>query len=84
MPRLLGFTPTKSMMEAYNLIKKEQQLVHVEHSIDTRVVKDEAKEIVPVEIPTYTQPVKLSEMPSEIKDYSSIKRSVNLNPLSDE
>ena len=119
MPGLLGFNPTRPMLEAYKLTKKEEQVVRSEQTIETKVVEveiketvpvkiqedtepvklteipsevkdcntvveEQSKEIVSVEIPAYTHPVKLPELPSEVNDYSNIKRSVNLNPLSDE
>lgn len=90
MPRLLGFNRTKKMLMEEkallntNLSKVDSQvLVDVIHNgpiLETKLPED----IQSIEIPIYTRPVKLSEMPSEIKDYSNVKRSVNLNPLSDE
>jgi hypothetical protein len=93
MPRLLGFIATKSMLDSYKLTQKEKQITHTDRIIDvthngpileTKVLDDGPKDIQSIEIPTYTKPIKLSEMPSEIKKYSNIKRTVNLNPLSDE
>jgi hypothetical protein len=85
MPRLFGFTPTKSMLEAYKNTKKQEHVVHTENVIDIThngpIIESRVMEI---EIPTYTKTVKLPEMPSEIKNYTRIKRNVNLNPLSDE
>jgi hypothetical protein len=86
MPRLFGFIPTKSMLEAYKITNKEEQVVHTENVIDIThngpIIETRVMEI---EIPMYTpQKVKLPEMPSEVKNYKNIKRRVNLNPLSDE
>jgi hypothetical protein len=94
MPRLLGFTPTKKMLMAdrvqisTSLDKLDSEvavdIIHNGPIIQKKVIEYETKDIQSIEIPTYTKTAKLPEMPSEIKNYTSIKRNVNLNPLSDE
>jgi len=94
MPRLFGFTPTKKMVIMERLQSNtsptkvdSQVIVDITHNgpiLETKVIEYEAKDIQSIEIPTYTKTVKLAEMPSEIKNFKSIKRNVNLNPLSDE
>jgi hypothetical protein len=93
MPRLLGFTPTKSMLALYQYPNKEQEVLHtapvieIIHTgpiIENKILEHDSKEIQSIKIPTYTKTLKLPEMPSEIKTFTSIKRNVNLNPLSDE
>jgi hypothetical protein len=90
---LLGFTPTKKMLEE----AKKHQVVHTGVVID--VIHDgpvmETMTVPSVEIPTYTEPkvmpvvkpllessksTKLPAMPT--KRNPDPKRKVNLNPLS--
>lgn len=81
--RLLGFTPTKKMLEQAKSV--EYTIVHSEVVMQDEPIMEAV--LVPViELPTYDPNKKtvLSPLPSKKKPSSQLKRKVTLNPLSDD
>lgn len=86
--RLLGFTPTKKMIDETKAIHTGSvvDVIHdgpIMETLIVPVVEPVANSIPSAELPTYNKSKILMPLSSKKKAMSDLKRKVNLNPLSE-